>query len=119
MTILAQTIFRTQLFNGHDEVDIVNKFKITTIVVSITTFAIAVLLVLLVANLHRLRRTSIFRKWVGRMQRLGSTVEKEANNPAEEQTAASEEQVQTTGLQTLRRRFQRTSKESEKGKENP
>jgi hypothetical protein len=58
----------TQLFNDEDLAGTVNEFKITTIVVSITTFAIAISLVLLAAQLPRIKRSAIYRKWHGKMQ---------------------------------------------------
>jgi len=56
------TIFGTQMFNDAELASTINKFKITTVVVSITTFFVAFILVLLAGRIPRLQRSSVYRK---------------------------------------------------------
>ncbi|KAE9376641.1 hypothetical protein N431DRAFT_501450 [Stipitochalara longipes BDJ] len=108
------TIFGTQLFNDEDIAGTINKFKITTIVVSITTFVLAILLVLLAANLHRIKRSSIYRKWNGKMHQHGKVMENdETRSRGEELSNRRRDQVPQGRLQSLRNRFRQRPKKNE------
>ncbi|KAN0117066.1 hypothetical protein V8E51_003043 [Hyaloscypha variabilis] len=108
------TIFGTQLFNDEDVAGTINKFKITTVVVSITTFAIAILLVLLAAKLPQIKRSSTYRKWHGKVQHpMASEKVEEASSRTGEQTDQSGGEVPRSQLQKLTNRFRKKPKGNE------
>jgi hypothetical protein len=79
--------------------------------VSITTFAIAILLVPLAAKLPQIKRSSTYRKWHGKVQHpVASEKEEEASSRTGEQTNQLGGEAPRSQLRKLRNRFRNKPK---------
>jgi predicted Holliday junction resolvase-like endonuclease len=94
----------------------INKFKITTVVVSLTTFVVATLLVLLADKIPHIKRSSEYRKWKGKMQARKKEEKKEELSDMEEQ---DDEQGEKQSHGRLRGLVNRVRKTKSKKNENP
>lgn len=79
--IVFQAVFGTDLFNSDDTAGTINKFKITTVAVSVSTYFIAFLLVFQVERKWILPRTYSYvkklstapsRYWKGQKRKMGA-----------------------------------------------
>jgi hypothetical protein len=82
-----QTVFGTDLFNSNDVSSTTQKYAITTVVVSVATYAVAIVLTWLAANMDVVRQTRAYTRTKG----LIATIFRREKTPARASNAESAE----------------------------